>query len=282
VSSLDDPFCFRIPRPQHQHLRREGAAEGLALDGELVAAAGVLTDRTLTVPDQHPRHRAQPGQVNPPAAVEVLRAAGRDQPREQHPRIPAHHRQHRQLLGGARLTAPDRQLDVGEPEVVLRDLPSNVGSPRGRVRRQIRPPQLGHPTTEHPDRTRPPDPLRDHRRRHRRTRPQQLPDPRLDHVHDRPRRPALILRRPVAGQRGIHRVPRHAQHPRNLRDRHLLRPRQPADLCPILHAQHLLPPRLGSSQGHGASAQFSDAAPCSVFRCRRQRAGFAAFAVRML
>lgn len=49
--------------------------------------------------------------------------------------------------------------------------------------------------------------LGDHRRRHRRERLQQLPDPRLDLIHDRPRRPALIPRRPIGGQRGSPRVP---------------------------------------------------------------------------
>ena len=39
------------------------------------------------------------------------------------------------------------------------------------------------------------------------------------------------------------------KHPRDLRDRHLLRPAQPANLSPVIYAQHLLPPRLGCSQG---------------------------------
>jgi hypothetical protein len=43
-----------------------------------------------------------------------------------------------------------------------------------------------------------------------------------------------------------------------------------ADLCPVLHVQHLLPPRLGSSQGLGEAGQFSVAARWSVFSCRRQ------------
>jgi hypothetical protein len=45
---------------------------------------------------------------------------------------------------------------------------------------------------------------------------------------------------------------------------------QPADLGSVLHAQHPLPPWLGSSQVVGAGGQLSGAAPCSVFACRRQ------------
>ena len=41
-----------------------------------------------------------------------------------------HHRQHRQQLRRAALTAPDRQLDVREPQVVQRDLPGHVPCPR--------------------------------------------------------------------------------------------------------------------------------------------------------
>ena len=43
----------------------------------------------------------------------------------------------------------------------------------------------------------PADPLRDHRRRHVRPLRQQLPDPRISRISDRPLRPALILRRPL-------------------------------------------------------------------------------------
>jgi hypothetical protein len=45
-------------------------------------------------------------------------------------------------------------------------------------------------------------------------------------------------------------------HPRNLRDRHALRPAQPSDLSPVLHDQHLLAPCLDSGQGHGEAGQF--------------------------
>ena len=106
-------------------------------------------------------------------------------------------------------------------------------------------PQLARPGPSAPsDRAVPADPLGDHRRRHRRARLQQLPDPRLDRVHHRPRRRPLVPRRPVRGQRRLHRVPRAPHHPRDLLDRHPLRPVQPADLSPVLHGQHPLPPGL--------------------------------------
>ena len=56
--------------------------------------------------------------------------------------------------------------------------------------------------------------------------------------------PTLILRRASRGQRRFHRVPRNPQYPRYLRNRQLLQPAQPPDLCSVLHAQHSLPPWL--------------------------------------
>jgi hypothetical protein len=88
----------------------------------------------------------------------------------------------------------------------------------------------------------PPDPLRDHRRGHRRVRLQKLPDPRLEPVHRRPRRLPLVPRRAVASQSRPHRVPRDPQRPRDRLDRHRLRPVQPADLSPVLHCEHPLSP----------------------------------------
>lgn len=48
-------------------------------------------------------------------------------------------------------------------------------------------------------------------------------------VHHRRHRPPHIPRRTLTGQRRPHRVPRDPQHPRDLRDRHALRPAQPPD-----------------------------------------------------
>ena len=98
-----------------------------------------------------------------------------------------------------------------------------------------------------------------------RKRLQQLADPRLIRIKDRPHRPPLIPRRAVAGQRRLHRIPRDPQQPRDLRDRHTLRHTQPPDLRPLLHAQHWVPPRLASSQGlSGKLVNFSCRALVSI------------------
>ena len=89
----------------------------------------------------------------------------------------------------------------------LRQLTRRIRCPRRRVRRQIQRPQLRHPARQRPDRMRPADPLADHRRRHRRIHPQQLPDPRLERIRHRPFRLPFVLRRPLTGHRGPHRVP---------------------------------------------------------------------------
>jgi hypothetical protein len=158
----------------------------------------------------------------------------RDQHRRSPPRIPGHHRQHRQQLRRAHLTEPGWHRDIGEPEITLRDLPGRIAGPRRRIRWQVNRPQLRDPPAESPDRIRPPDPPRDHRRRHRRIRLQQLPDPRLERIRHRPNWRPLVFRRPVTGQRHLHRVPRDTHHTRDLRDRHALRPAKPADLSPVL------------------------------------------------
>jgi hypothetical protein len=50
---------------------------------------------------------------------------------------------------GAGLPAPPRQLDVGKPQIALRDLPSRVAGPRRRIRRQIHRTQRPNPIGEH-------------------------------------------------------------------------------------------------------------------------------------
>ena len=64
---------------------------------------------------------------------------------------------------------------------------SSVTTVRGQVERA----QLAHPISQDGDRPVPAHPLGDHRRRHRRHRPQQLTDRRLEHIHGRPRRQPL-------------------------------------------------------------------------------------------
>ena len=75
-------------------------------------------------------------------------------------------------------------------------------------------------------------------------RPQQLPDPRLDLIDHRPRRLPLILRRTHHWPTPPSPCSSNTHHPGDLLDRHPPRPMQPADLSPVLHAQHPLPPRL--------------------------------------
>ena len=141
MRALHQALGLRVRRPADDHLGAQRAPERLALGGELAAAAALPADRALAVPDQHPRHRTQPRSA-PPAGRQVLRPPGRDQPAEEPPRIPRHHRQHRQLLRGAGLPEPDRQRDRREPEIALGDLPGHIRRARRRVRRQIHRPQL--------------------------------------------------------------------------------------------------------------------------------------------
>ena len=244
MKPLHQPLGLRVTRLTDQHLRRQDATEGLAVPGQLRLPLPPPADRALTVPDQHPRHRTQGLDQLPPARIQILGSAAGDQ----HPRrptgIPRHHRQHRQLLSRPVMTETHRHHDVREPEIALGDLAPLIHRAPRRVRRQIIRPQHRHPTRQRADRIPPVDPLRDHRRRHRRHRPQQLPNPRLIPIHHRPARPALIPRNTLTAQRRPHRVPRHAKHPRDLLDRNPTRPMQTPDLRPILHAQHPLPPRL--------------------------------------
>ncbi len=217
-------------------------------------------DRALAVPDQGPRHRPERGDQLPPAGQQVLRGPGGDQHRGRPAGVAADHRQHRQLRRRSGLPATDWQRDGREPQVELRDLAGHIGRSRRRIRRQVDRPQLGHPVPQHPDRPVPADPLGDHRCRHRRPRLQQFPDPRLRLIDNRPAQRPVVLRWAIGAQRRPHRVLRDPHDPRDHLDRHLLRPMQPTDLRPVLHCQHPLAPRLGSSQGLGRG---------STLRCRQ-------------
>jgi hypothetical protein len=199
---------------------------------------------------------------------------GRDQHRRQPPGVAADHRQHRQPRRPALLPEPDRNGDRREPEIALSQLARIVGRPARRVRRQVSRPQLPHPVLQNGQPPLPPDPLRDHRRRHRRIRLQKLPDPRLERIHRRPRRPALVLRRAVARQSRPHRVPRNPQRPRDHLDRQVLRPMQPADFSPILHCEHLSPPDSHRrARRFPREGQFPTVVTGSVFTRRRQLDG---------
>ena len=129
----------------------------------------------------------------PPPGEQVLRARERDQQRR------AATASTRSPSSAPATASPVRVCPnptgtsiVGEPQIALRDLPGHIARARRRIRRQIRPGAARATRSLNTVIPRgPADPLRDHRRRHRRIRPQQLPDPRLDLIHDRPRRPPL-------------------------------------------------------------------------------------------
>jgi hypothetical protein len=197
-----------------------------------------LPDGALPVPHQHPRHPAELVEELPPAGKQVLGHPRRQQPRGQPAGIAGHHHQHRQPGRRAGLAEPHRQGDIGKPQVALGHLPSRIRRPRRRVRWQIHRAQLPHAVLEHRQRPGPADPLGDHRGRHRRPRRQQLPDPRLGRIHDRPSRRPRIPRWAILGQRPLHRILGDPHHPRDRLDRHLLGPAQPTDLRPVLHVQH--------------------------------------------
>ena len=147
------PFRLRIPRPQHQHPGGQRAAERLTLDGQLVPALA-RTPRTAPSPSQtSTRGTAPPGMVLPTSRQSrswrrrggLTRAAAIRE-------YATNHRQHWQPLRGAGLPEPDRQPDVREPEIVLRDLPGYVAV-RTTVRRQVDRPQLPHPAVKAPSST---------------------------------------------------------------------------------------------------------------------------------
>ena len=235
--------------------------------GRLTPAS--LADRGLAVPHQHPRHRPQLVDELPPAGEQVLGHPRGEQPGGQPAGIAGHHHQHRQPGRRAGLAEPHRQRDRREPQVTLGHLTGRIGRPRRRVRRQVHRPELPHPVLEHRQSPGPADPLGDHRGRHRRPRRQQLPDARLDRVHDRPAtHSSFVSRRTRPSQCPLHGVLRAAHHPGDLLDRHPLRSVQPADLRPILHGQHLAPSPARLKPG-SARGQFSAVDRGSVFTRRR-------------
>ena len=118
------------------------------------------------------------------------------------------------------------------------------------------------PALQHRQRPLPADPLRDHRRRHVRPGRQQLPDPRLSRIGDRPLRRPLVPRRPIRGQRPPHRVPAHPQLAGNRPHRH------PSARCNrriSAQSSTLITPHY---QGRGP---FSAAGTGTAFTRRRQR-----------
>jgi hypothetical protein len=103
---------------------------------------------------------------------------------------------------------------------------------------------------------------------HPRIRRQQLANPWLGLISHRPSRSTLILRRPLRGQRRLHRVPRNPQHPRDLRNRQALTIDATAGSLPS-PPRSTLASSLAHSHGSPGSWSISVAAQWSVFRLRR-------------
>ena len=273
VGPLDQPLGLRIARVADQDLGAQHPTKRVRRLGQDRLAAGAAgrprPPRPTPAPAAPPP--AWPSSCHQPANRSSATRDGSSRA-HQPAGIAGHHHQHRQPRGGAGLAEPHRQRDVGEPQVTLGHLPSRIRRPRRRVRRQVHRPQLPHPVLEHRQPPGPADPLGDHRGWHRRPRRQQLPDPRLDPIHDRPPRRPLIPRRPIVGQRPLHGV---------LRDPITLAIALigiPSARCNRrISAQSStpntpLPPQLGSSQGlRGVS--FRPSIWGSVFTRRRQRDG---------
>lgn len=120
----------------------------------------------------------------------------------------------------------------------LHPAPAPKDCPRSRIRGPIGRPQISDPVLEHGQAAVPADPLNDHRRRHIGPLLMQFTDLRLDRVHDRALWRPLVLRRRVVRDRPADGVPRDPQLPCDRPHRHLLGPVKPAELRPVLHADH--------------------------------------------
>ena len=133
---------------------------------------------------------------------------------------------------------PTGILGAGRPQVALdhpaRRMLEAIDRISGQVLRADRPDPLPEPR----DRAGPPDPLGDHRRRHRGIGRQQRPNPRLDLVDRRRRRGPLVLRWTITGQRTGHRVTRDAQLPCNSPLRHPFAAVKMPDQGPVFQGDH--------------------------------------------
>ena len=243
MAPLDDPFRLGISGLADHHLRAQGAAERLAVAGQLRPAGPPPADRALAVPDQHPRHRPQPGDELPPAGEQVRGACGSGSA----PRSASGSTHGTMVSTGSCAGLRTRPHPAGmvtggnqkshwaisPAAYAVRDAGSG-GRYAGR----------SSATRSRSTRTECSHPIRSaitvagivgYAFSSSRIRGSAAS------VTDPFRRP-LILRRPVTGDRRPHRVPRDPHHPGDHLDRHLLRPVQPADLSPVLHAKAPLPP----------------------------------------
>jgi len=153
-------------------------------------------DRGLVVPDQAARHSAELFDQQPHAQQQVGGLTGRHHHSGHEPRVSSHDHQHRQQCGGAIL---ERDPFGREPQVALRRITRRPRQPVSRVLGAMLGPQPDDVLAEPRRRTRPADPLGEHRRRHVRELRQQRCHPHLEGRERRRlnRRPAVFGRRPT-------------------------------------------------------------------------------------
>ena len=229
------PLVSRVGPQAQPGAHPQRSPERLERVGEDHLRSVPLADRPLLIPDHHPGNSPELADDLQVPAQHVVRLAGGDHPAAQELREPQRTDYHPQLL---RLAVTDRDQHVGLPQVELGQLAGAITGPLTRIGRHEQRAQLGDPVPQHRHPMRPPDPIRDHRRRHRRKLPQQPKDLRLHGVDDRTRPSALITRRAIRADRLPDRVPRHLHMTGDRLDPHPLRPMQPADLSPIFHGDH--------------------------------------------
>jgi hypothetical protein len=138
------------------------------------------------------------------------------------------------LRGARRAPVLQRDPPWREPQVTLRRVTRLPDQPVRRIRPPVLRPQPPDVIPKPRDRPVPADPLREHRRRHLRVLLEQRPHPCLKRRERRPRRPPLILRRHVRGDRPRDRRPPDAKIASNLPLRNPVSD-QPPDQRPILH-----------------------------------------------
>ena len=179
------PLGLRIGRVQHDHL-----APSTPRNAWQSSVSSVLPARHRPIAPS-PSQTSTRGTAPSARATATSRRTGpgrprRDQQRRQPPRVARTITSTGNCVGGPDLPEPHRQLIGGNQKSHWPISPADTSSARPGPAADT-PAAARDPVPEHRDRPLPADPLRDHRRRHRRPRLQQLPDPRLDLVHHRPR-----------------------------------------------------------------------------------------------
>ena len=186
MEPLDQAFRLRVARAANIHPGRQRATERLALRGQLLRPR----HRPTAPSPSHTsvRGTAPSARSLPPAREQVLRVPRGTSSADAHREYPDTIVSTGSCFAVRTCPNPTGTCTGGNQKSSCAISPAAYARPRRRIRRQVRRPQLRDPPASVRIRIRPPDPLRDHRRRHRRERPQQLPDPRLEPIRHRPRR----------------------------------------------------------------------------------------------